>query len=116
MANLRVPARRCFEANVDKYVYEVCPFKSAAQKDGGMSTSLGLWKGFESNYKILSFQNGQQCWNGPSRSLRVSHSCNLKQALSVEIWAFGLTLDAAYITLKLKEMRNWLSPGGLVAL
>lgn len=29
---------RCFSVSVDKYTYEVCPYGSAQQKDGGMST------------------------------------------------------------------------------
>ncbi len=29
---------RCFTVSVDKYQYEVCPYGSAQQKDGGMST------------------------------------------------------------------------------
>ena len=79
---------RCFEVKVEKYVYEVCPFKSAAQKDGGMTTSLGSWKGFQNDYRALVFQNGQGCWNGPSRSLRVSlcfceSNILLKQTCSV---------------------------------
>ena len=65
---------RCFTATIEKYVYEVCPFASAAQKDGGMSTSLGSWKGFEGGYRFMVFENGQHCWNGPLRSMRVRSS------------------------------------------
>lgn len=68
---------------MEKYVYEVCPFRSAAQKDGGMSTSLGAWKGFENKYKAMVFQNGQHCWNGPDRSLRVS-----LDLLRLGLWSF----------------------------
>lgn len=64
-------AGRCFTANVEKYVYEVCLFKNAAQKDGGLSTSLGSWQGFAEGYSALLFTHGQHCWNGPQRSLRV---------------------------------------------
>ena len=56
---------------MEKYVYEVCPFGSAAQKDGGMSTSLGTWQGFEDGYNTMVFKNGQGCWSGPNRSIRV---------------------------------------------
>ncbi len=62
---------RCFTADVDKYVYEICPYGDSAQKDGQSRTSLGSWKGFEENYSFMSFSGGQVCWNGPQRSMRV---------------------------------------------
>jgi hypothetical protein len=64
-------ASRCFEADVDKYVYEVCPYKDAAQKEVGSRVNLGSWKGFEDNYSVMSFTGGQHCWNGPQRSMTV---------------------------------------------
>ncbi|MCJ1425121.1 hypothetical protein MMC29_003009 [Sticta canariensis] len=57
-------------ANVDKYVYSVCPFKDAFQKDGGSSTRLGNWAGWESAGTVMSFTGGQGCWQGPARSIR----------------------------------------------
>ena len=62
---------RCFTADVDKYMYEICPYGDSAQKDGQSRTSLGSWKGFEENYSFMSFSGGQICWNGPQRSMRV---------------------------------------------
>lgn len=75
--------RRCFQADVDKYVYEICPYKDAHQKDGSSTTSLGSWKGFEDDYGSMVFSGGQHCWNGPARSIKVQacwqeptlHSC-----------------------------------------
>ena len=65
---------RCFTADVDKYVYEICPYGDSAQKDGQSRTSLGSWKGFKENYSFMSFSGGQVCWNGPQRSMRVRPS------------------------------------------
>ena len=62
---------RCIEAKVDKYIYSVCPFKEAVQKDGGAHTRLGSWGGWESDRTVMSFTNGQGCWQGPNRSIRV---------------------------------------------
>ena len=56
---------------MDKYVYEICPYGSAAQKEGHSRTSLGNWQGFKDNYSIMSFTGGQHCWNGPLRSMQV---------------------------------------------
>ena len=59
-----------------EWSYELCPYKDAKQKgkDGG-STSIGSWDGFEEGHSVMSFTNGQSCWNGPMRSVRVSLSC-----------------------------------------
>ncbi len=56
---------------MDKYVYEICPYGSAAQKEGHSRTSLGNWQGFKDNYSTMSFTGGQHCWNGPLRSMQV---------------------------------------------
>ena len=58
---------------MDKYVYRVCPYRSAEQKDGGMSTQLGSWKEFRDGYRTMVFEGGQQCWNGPPRSIKVGN-------------------------------------------
>lgn len=65
---------RCFEADVDKYVYEICPYKDAAQKDGAARVNLGSWEGFRDNYSAMAFTGGQHCWNGPQRSMLVRTS------------------------------------------
>lgn len=63
--------RRCYETPVDKYKYSVCMFKDAHQKDGHALTRLGNWAGWEGDGAVASFTNGQGCWQGPSRSMRV---------------------------------------------
>jgi Glucosidase II beta subunit-like protein len=47
----------------------VCPFESAKQSH----TSLGSWVDFKSlgKYDTMWFNNGNRCWNGPARSLKV---------------------------------------------
>lgn len=63
---------RCFSAQVDKYTYELCPFGAAKQVEGsGGGTNLGRWEGLLDDGARLAFQRGQQCWNGPARSLQV---------------------------------------------
>ena len=65
---------RCVSADVDKYGYEVCFYGAAAQKDGGMSTSLGSFARFENNFSTMVYEGGQGCWSGPPRSIRVRHT------------------------------------------
>ena len=45
-------------------------YGEARQKEGGSTTSLGSWRGFEDGHSTLLFDGGQQCWNGPQRSMR----------------------------------------------
>jgi len=83
----------CITKEVGEYTYEYCFGVSAAQKTtkGGMSTSLGNFERFDtlnvSNekedayYLTQLYSHGQQCWNGPARSVRVQLSCGLENQL-----------------------------------
>uniref|UniRef100_A0A0D9UZM4 Glucosidase 2 subunit beta n=1 Tax=Leersia perrieri TaxID=77586 RepID=A0A0D9UZM4_9ORYZ len=73
---------QCFESKEGKYVYKVCPFKKASQVEGHSTTSLGRWDKFEESYRIMQFSNGDRCWNGPDRSLKVRLRCGLNNELN----------------------------------
>lgn len=73
---------RCFENKENKYVYKVCPFKQASQVEGHSTTQLGYWEKFDDSYKLMVFSNGEKCWNGPDRSLKVKLRCGLKNELT----------------------------------
>ncbi|XP_038988851.1 glucosidase 2 subunit beta-like isoform X2 [Phoenix dactylifera] len=72
---------RCFETKQNKYVYKVCPFKKASQIEGHSTTQLGYWDKFEESYRVMLFSNGDRCWNGPDRTLKVRLRCGLKDEL-----------------------------------
>ncbi|XP_050367294.1 glucosidase 2 subunit beta [Argentina anserina] len=73
---------RCFESKQNKYVYKVCPYKQASQVEGHSTTRLGSWDKFEDSYKAMIFANGDKCWNGPDRSLKVRLRCGLKNEVA----------------------------------
>ncbi|KAJ7980599.1 Glucosidase 2 subunit beta [Quillaja saponaria] len=76
---------RCFEGKEgkeSKYVYKVCPYKQASQEEGHTTTRLGRWDKFEDSYKVMIFLNGDKCWNGPDRSLKVRLRCGLKNEIA----------------------------------
>ncbi|CAL9096404.1 unnamed protein product [Musa textilis] len=73
---------RCFEIKQNKYIYKVCPFKKASQVEGHSSTPLGHWENFDESYRVMQFSNGDRCWNGPDRSLKVRLRCGLKDELA----------------------------------
>lgn len=73
---------RCFENKQNKYVYKVCPFKQASQVEGHSTTRLGQWEKFEESYRVMHFSNGDKCWNGPDRSLKVRLRCGLTNELA----------------------------------
>ncbi|KAL3130419.1 hypothetical protein ABBQ38_008242 [Trebouxia sp. C0009 RCD-2024] len=76
---------KCYEAQVDKYTYSVCPFKDAFQKEGGSRTSLGTWAGLADDSTVMKFTEGQGCWQGPARSMTVSLTCgSLEKLMRVE--------------------------------
>ncbi len=37
----------------------------------GVLRSLGSFARFEDDYRAMVFENGQHCWSGPNRSIRV---------------------------------------------
>jgi hypothetical protein len=73
----------CFSVTAGKYIYEACPFKKAHQKDRdnptGGGTYLGQWKRMdfdeESGQRIMRWEGGAKCWNGPNRSATVYVTC-----------------------------------------
>ncbi|RZC83335.1 hypothetical protein C5167_046123 [Papaver somniferum] len=73
---------RCFENKQKKYVYKVCAYKQASQVEGHSSTQLGHWEKFEDSYRTMLFSNGDKCWNGPDRSLKVKLRCGLNNELT----------------------------------
>lgn len=73
---------RCFESKQNKYIYKVCPYKQASQEEGHSTTRLGRWDKFEDSYKIMVFSNGDHCWNGPDRSLKVKLKCGLTNEIT----------------------------------
>nr|XP_043612867.1 glucosidase 2 subunit beta-like isoform X2 [Erigeron canadensis] len=103
---------QCFESKQNKYVYKVCPFKQATQEEGYSTTRLGNWEKFEDSYSVMLFSNGDNCWNGPDRSLKVSLSCGLKVKLA-DIdepsrceYVATLTTPALCLEGKLKELED----------
>ncbi|KAJ0818459.1 putative mannose-6-phosphate receptor binding domain superfamily, glucosidase II beta subunit [Helianthus annuus] len=103
---------QCFESKQNKYVYKVCPFKQATQEEGYSTTRLGKWEKFEESYNVMLFSNGDNCWNGPDRSVKVRLRCGLKVELadvdepSRCEYAATLTTPALCLEGKLKELED----------
>lgn len=78
----------CYELTDREYTYKLCPFEKVTQKDknGGSETDLGnqmQWVDKEtSGYTIMKYENGETCWNGPSRSTTVNLSCGKENKLT----------------------------------
>ncbi|XP_009587510.1 glucosidase 2 subunit beta-like isoform X1 [Nicotiana tomentosiformis] len=103
---------QCFESKENKYTYKICPFKEASQVEGYSTTRLGNWDKFEDSYKTMQFSNGDHCWNGPNRSLKVKLRCGLKNELTdvdepsrCEYLSF-LSTPALCLEEKLKEIQD----------
>eukprot|EP00475_Leptophrys_vorax_P034973 TRINITY_DN5717_c0_g2_i1.p1 TRINITY_DN5717_c0_g2~~TRINITY_DN5717_c0_g2_i1.p1 ORF type:complete len:243 (+),score=24.14 TRINITY_DN5717_c0_g2_i1:86-730(+) len=76
---------RCFDLKVNQYTYEVCPYKRVTQKEDGSQTTVGNFRRFEDDHRTMVFDNGEHCWNGPSRSIKVHFKCGAKEeVLSVD--------------------------------
>jgi len=75
---------KCLEYTDREYVYKVCMYDRASQrpKDGGGETNLGTFTGWENDYLLMKYENGQGCWNGPNRSAKVVLSCGVEDKLT----------------------------------
>ncbi|CAI7870208.1 unnamed protein product [Closterium sp. NIES-53] len=72
---------RCFSFNANQYTYEICPYKKAVQKEGHSETTLGHFKRFEEDHTVMAFEDGEHCWNGPARSIKVHFKCGVDVAV-----------------------------------
>lgn len=103
---------QCFESKEGKYTYKVCAYKKATQAEGHSSTNLGRWDKFEESYRVMQFSNGDRCWNGPDRSLKVRLRCGLSNELndvdepSRCEYVAVLSTPALCVEEKLKELQN----------
>ncbi|XP_066306125.1 glucosidase 2 subunit beta-like isoform X2 [Miscanthus floridulus] len=103
---------QCFETKEGKYTYKVCAYKKASQAEGHSSTNLGRWDKFEESYRVMHFSNGDKCWNGPDRSLKVRLRCGLSNELndvdepSRCEYVAVLSTPAVCVEEKLKELQN----------
>ncbi|CAE7838867.1 Prkcsh [Symbiodinium sp. CCMP2592] len=62
----------CGTAQLGQYNYKICPFGEATQGH----VRLGRWKGWASNARHVGlFENGERCFSGIVRSLRVQFEC-----------------------------------------
>ncbi|KAJ4873369.1 Glucosidase 2 subunit beta [Raphanus sativus] len=103
---------RCFESKQGKYTYKVCGYKEATQEEGHSKTRLGEWEKFENSYQFMTYTNGDKCWNGPDRSLKIKLRCGLKNELmdvdepSRCEYAAVLSTPARCLEDKLKELEQ----------
>ncbi|KAJ4875388.1 Glucosidase 2 subunit beta [Raphanus sativus] len=103
---------RCFESKQGKYTYKVCAYKEATQEEGYSKTRLGGWEKFENSYRFMTYTNGDKCWNGPDRSLKIKLRCGLKNELmdvdepSRCEYAAVLSTPARCLEDKLKELQE----------
>lgn len=83
-------ADQCFAVDAGKYTYETCIFGKATQRDVGQSsggTNLGNWKGASIDettgrrHRVLKWDGGLKCWNGPQRSATVLVTCGAETKL-----------------------------------
>ncbi|XP_069125960.1 glucosidase 2 subunit beta-like isoform X1 [Argopecten irradians] len=79
---------QCFEYTDREYTYKLCVYERASQrpKSGGSETSLGTWgrwSGPENDrYSSQLYERGQNCWNGPDRSVKVHFKCGPENQLT----------------------------------
>eukprot|EP00050_Salpingoeca_kvevrii_P018788 m.78432 g.78432 ORF g.78432 m.78432 type:complete len:114 (+) comp8160_c0_seq5:1259-1600(+) len=79
---------QCFSIEDREYTYELCMFGQVTQKpkNGGRNTNLGKWAGWEAvdghPHGLMKYENGEKCWNGPQRSMRVTLECGASDIIT----------------------------------
>uniref|UniRef100_A0A0G4GRC3 Glucosidase 2 subunit beta n=1 Tax=Chromera velia CCMP2878 TaxID=1169474 RepID=A0A0G4GRC3_9ALVE len=64
----------CVKLQEGKYEYEICPFHEAWQREAGAKVKLGRFLRWERE-GVMIFDHGQNCWQGPHRSIKVFFHC-----------------------------------------
>lgn len=102
----------CISRDSGEYEYELCFLAQTKQKSkkGGSHTNMGNFVGFDTEFVdegavpsdgkglgtgerlILKYENGQGCWNGPSRSTRVYLACSETD----EVWKISESEKCVY--------------------
>ena len=76
-----------YEFTDREYKYKMCMFGKVTQqsKNGGRETSLGQWGKWhgppDNLHSVMLYENGEKCWNGPSRSATITIVCGLEEKL-----------------------------------
>ncbi|EUB55562.1 Glucosidase 2 subunit beta [Echinococcus granulosus] len=98
---LTEPSTGCLEVQNKEYIYSLCAFKEVRQRPRHHSTGgtlLGSWSGWVGHpedsvhwskeeklaklpYNEMLYDGGEQCWNGPSRSVKVKVVCGAQNRL-----------------------------------
>lgn len=79
---------QCYEYTDREYTYKLCLFQKCTQrnKNGGSETSLGVWGHWDGpgddRYSRMKYENGEKCWNGPSRSTVVKLKCGAEEKVT----------------------------------
>ena len=79
---------QCYEYTDREYTYKLCLFQKCTQrnKNGGSETSLGVWGHWDGpeddRYSRMKYENGEKCWNGPSRSTIVKFKCGSEEKVT----------------------------------
>ena len=79
---------QCYEYTDREYTYKLCAFQKSTQrnKNGGSETSLGTWGRWDGpendRYSRMKYENGEKCWNGPSRSTTVKLKCGAEDKVT----------------------------------
>jgi len=69
---------QCYKLT-NEYTYEFCPFDKVKQ---GV-TPLGQWGKWEgNNYRTMLYDEGQKCYNGPKRSVKISLICGIENVIT----------------------------------
>ncbi|KAG2275013.1 hypothetical protein Bca52824_057568 [Brassica carinata] len=93
---------RCFESKQGK----------SNTRGGLFENSTRGWEKFENSYQFMTYTNGDKCWNGPDRSLKIKLRCGLKNELmdvdepSRCEYAAVLSTPARCLEDKLKELQE----------
>uniref|UniRef100_A0A3P8XXY5 Glucosidase 2 subunit beta n=1 Tax=Esox lucius TaxID=8010 RepID=A0A3P8XXY5_ESOLU len=77
---------QCFQLKVHEYFYELCPFNQVTQTSAsGAEVSLGKWGSWagspQHRYSQMKYENGEPCWQGPTRNTVVTLTCGTETAL-----------------------------------
>jgi hypothetical protein len=86
VSNEKVFKSGSFDAVAKDFEFKLCPFENVTQHEvnGDAETLLGVWQQWHvvnEWRKEMLYSNGDECWNGPQRIVRVILECGLEDKL-----------------------------------
>lgn len=84
-------SRKLYLSKIEKFLLDSCESERLT-----ILAFTRRWDKFEESYRIMHFSNGDRCWNGPDRSLKVTSYNVLQRMCDLFRWPWSSMFHIMY--------------------